>query len=333
MPQASGLGSQLVLAKESTYGTRVAPTKAYEFDSETFGADYASVQGGGLRAGRTMAQASMSKRTTDQAAGAFTLQVPYKGFGTILDLLHNAVITPVQQAATIAYKQTHLIGVTTGTSLSKSATIQINKPDVTGMDRPFDYVGSVVTQFELAMSVGGILSSTVTCDARQEMTDQTLAVPSYATGNNVFSFREASVMTLDGTNLGTATEFNLSLGRGMKTDRFYLGSGGLKAVPIANSLIEGSGTINVDFNDLAALNLYKSGNKVPLVVEFVSADDIVAGQKFRLKLTMPAVKLTGGGSPAVGGPDVLTQALAYSILDDGTNVPLTIELTTTDTTV
>jgi hypothetical protein len=91
------------------------------------------------------------------------MQVPTKLFGTILDLMHGATVTPVQQAATTAYLQTHNVGTS---QPNKSATIQVNKPDTRRHDHAFTYPGSVLTSVAFSCDAGGVLTCTLTWDAR-----------------------------------------------------------------------------------------------------------------------------------------------------------------------
>ena len=51
-PLASGLGGQLGLAAESTYGTFVAPTRWFEFNSESLHLERERIESAGIRAGR-----------------------------------------------------------------------------------------------------------------------------------------------------------------------------------------------------------------------------------------------------------------------------------------
>jgi hypothetical protein len=167
MTLASGLGSQLGAAKETTWATVVTPTRFFEFNSESLNRTPAYQESVGLRANRMFQPASRVVQTTRTAGGDIALDVPTKGYGFWLDLLHGLTVTPVQQASTPAWKQAHLVG----TSMpSKSATLQVNKPDSGGNDHPFTYPGSVVTGATWSCDVGGLLTSTVTVAAQDELT-------------------------------------------------------------------------------------------------------------------------------------------------------------------
>src|SRR2546426_1670457 len=108
MTLASGLGSQLGLARELVaYGTVATPTTFFEFDSEGMGRTPTYIESRGLHAGTMIQNSGRVVPTTHTASGTVAMDVPSKGFGTILDLLHNNTVTPTQNGATTAYTQTH----------------------------------------------------------------------------------------------------------------------------------------------------------------------------------------------------------------------------------
>ena len=60
MAIGSGLSGQFGVAKETTYGTYVAPTKFYEMESGGVNLDLIRVEGGGIAAGRAARLVSQS---------------------------------------------------------------------------------------------------------------------------------------------------------------------------------------------------------------------------------------------------------------------------------
>src|SRR4051794_16188030 len=103
---ASGNDMRFGAAKETVYGTRVAPTRFFEVTGEDINYAYNFYNSRGLGAGRWQRKRA---RTTSAGGGNFEMEVPTVGFGFWLDLLHNNAVTPVQQAATPAYLQTHTL--------------------------------------------------------------------------------------------------------------------------------------------------------------------------------------------------------------------------------
>src|SRR4051812_15460681 len=166
----TGLGSQLGLKKETTWGTAVVVDKFFKFESETFALDRTYVDPIGLQAGITFAPQSLTKATTRTAGGEFQAYVPYRQTGLLFDQMVAGTITPVQQAASIAYLSTFNVGSSAPT---KSATIQINKPASSAGDTAYTYPGSVLQSVALSMATGGVLMGTFGWLSKDETTPAT----------------------------------------------------------------------------------------------------------------------------------------------------------------
>lgn len=332
MGLASGLGSQFMLSKETTYGTIVTPAKAYEFDSETLKLDPTYQDAVGLRASRTFQPASRTRQTIRQAGGGVVMDVPNLGFGAILDLMHGLVPTVVQQSATIAWLQTHLIGTS---QPNKSASLQFNKPTSNAVDKAYTYPGSVLTAAQFQMDIGGLLKTTLTWDAQDEQSPDTtptgpaLATPSYPAGLSGWDSTQA-IITLNSVAVAVCRGVNLTWTQPYKTDRNFMGAA-LKSKPIPNGFATVQGTLDVEWFDSSAYALFRSGAMVSLVVDLVGPT-IASTFKQEIKFNMPSIQVRGE-SPNVDGPDVLDLQVAFNAFDDGTNPPLTITYMSTDTAI
>src|SRR4051794_13964428 len=100
MAIGSGLGAQVGIAPEVTYGTYVAPTKFVEFTKESLALQKTTAQSAGIAAGRLVALSSRRVVTQRQASGSLEMEVTTKGMGTLLQTLMGTSVTPVQQATT-----------------------------------------------------------------------------------------------------------------------------------------------------------------------------------------------------------------------------------------
>lgn len=335
-PIGSGLASQVGGKKETTYGTRAVPDTFWEYESEGSARNQKYLESRQLRAGRFFQSASRRVVTTRDAQVQISGEVPIKDFGFYLDLLHGNTVTPVQQGATTAYLQTHNL---TGDP-SKSATIQVGKPDTggaaaVGTVRPFDYLGCMVNEFNLSCAVDDWLKFSTTMDAQDEKTDQTLATASYATALEGFHFQQC-IVTVNGVvqNLTTGSlvrglSLDLSLPRA--NERYGLRSSAVKAKPILNDYTPGSGSLDFEFTDLTQYSLFTAGTKVPLIFDFVSSTLAGTAIPFELKITIASAQFTGT-TPAVAGPDILGFSAPFMIMDDGTNPPIKFEVTEQRTT-
>ena len=324
---SAGLFSQLGAANEVTYGTRVVPDHFVEFRSETFSLDQRYFISQQLGASSTFARSSRRVATTRSGSGALTFEVPNKGFGFWLNLLHSATVTPVQQAATAAYLQTHPIGLT---SPSRSATIQVGKPSTDGTVRPFDYLGCMPTSAGFSWDVDEALVCSMEFDVQDESTAQTLATRSLPTNLRSFVFTQGT-MQIAGANVADVTSGSLSVSLPRQTDFYPLGTTGLKSKPLQNQISAGSGTATVRFSDLTHYNRYRNNTIPTLKLEFIGP--VIASTYYEtITLMCNAVGFTGE-TPTVDGPDTLDHAIPFDILFDGTNAPLIASYTSTDVAI
>lgn len=321
----SGLGAQIGLKKETTYGTRVAADKFFEFASEGGVRNQHYLESRMLRSGRFFQSAPRRVLTTRDAGVTIAGEVPNKNFGAIVDLLHGNTVTPVQSGATTAYTQTHNL---TGDPV-KSATVQVGKPSTNTTINPFEYPGSMLNAFTLSCAVDGWLEFTAGFDSQDEDTGQTLATASYPTGLDGFNFQQC-VVTVNSVvqNLTTGSlvrSMGLDLSLPRATERYGLRSSALKAKPILNDYTPGSGSIGYEFSDMVQYGLFTAGTKVPIVFAFTGATNAGTAVPFSLTITIASAQFTGT-TPQVSGPDILGFEAPFSILDDGTNPPVVISI-------
>jgi hypothetical protein len=335
MTLASGLGSQLGLARETTFGTAVTPTKFYEFDSAGLNMTQNFNDSIGLRANRMFQPSGRMIKTTRSAGGDTPMQVPTKLFGTILDALNGITNTPVQQAATTAYLNTFNVGTS---QPNKSFTLQVNKPDINGNDHAFTYPGSVLTSIVFSCDAGGVLTCTPTWWTQDETTPSTtpagaaLASASYATGVTAWQGVGSGVsVSVNGSPLTVANSWSLTWTQPYRTDQAHLGSGGLFAKPIPNGLPTLTGTVSVDWATETEYLLYRNGTIIDVYADF-QGNTIASTYKEEFKADCTAAQIRDAG-PVVGGPDVLTQDLNFTAGDNGTNVPLIVSYQSTDTAI
>lgn len=335
MPAASGLGSQWGLAKETTYGTAVVPTKFYEFDSADMALEQNYQDGVGLRANRSFQPSGQMRLTTRSVGGTVPMDVPTKLFGSILDLMHGATPTITQQGITAAWLQSHPVGTTIP---GKTATMQINKPLTTATDHPVTYPGSVLLSAAFSCDADGKLKVSLGWWSQDERTLTTtpaglaLATASYATGVTSWIGTDSGTsLTMDGAVVAIAKSWALNWSQPYRLDRAYLGSGGLMGKPIPNGLTQMTGSVSVEWAAETHYNQYRAGSPIAVVADFQGAT-IEGAYKERIKFTASAAQ-PRGASPAVSGPDLLDMDVPFTCGDNGVAAPLTIEYTSTDTAI
>ncbi|MER5601519.1 phage tail tube protein [Streptomyces sp. NPDC002265] len=326
MAIGSGLGAQLGIAAETTYGTFVASSKFIEFTKESLALKKTTAQSAGIAAGRLLGLSARRVLTRKEVQGSIDFEVTNKSMGLLLQALMGTTVTPAQQTATTAYLQTHTLADTAG----KSLTIQKGVPLTTGVVTDKTFLGCKVTSGEFACEVGGMLTGSFEFDGKDSDETQTLASASYPS-MSPFHFGQMAVKT--GT-FGTETaldgirKVSVKIERPQDTERFYANAAALKKEPISNDLVKITGTLETDYVATTLDDLHTSDGATSLVWEFIGP--IIAStfaETFRI--TLPAIKLDEG-PPVVDGLGVVKPSFNFTALYDGTNLPK-IEYMSTDT--
>ncbi|WP_328860887.1 phage tail tube protein [Streptomyces sp. NBC_00306] len=328
MAIGSGLGAQIGVAAESSYGTFVAPTKFPEFTKESLALKKTTATSAGIAAGRLLPLASRRVVTQREAAGSLDMEVTNKLMGLFLQALMGTSVTPAQQGATAAYLQTHLLADNFG----KSLTIQKGVPLTTGVVQDKTFVGCKILSAEFSCEAGGMLQASFEIDGKDCDETQTLAAASYPS-MAPFHFGQMALKT---GSYGTETaldgvrKVSVKIERGMAVDRFYANQSALKKEPILNELTKITGTLEMDYVATTVDDLHTSDAATSLVWEFVGP--IIAlthAETFRIKL--PAIKIDDA-PPTVEGTEVIRPKFGFTALYDGTN-PVAIEYMSTDVTL
>jgi hypothetical protein len=331
MAVGSGIGSQFGIAPEVTYGTYVAPTRFYEATKASVAKVKNTKTWDGLAAGRLVDRSDGRVVTTKAAkVNVDELVATYKDMGLLLNMVFGGTVAPVQQAASIAYLQTHALADTAG----KMFTAQSGVPLIGGTVIPQSALGSKVTSAEFECGIDDLLTVKVEADARDVTEAQTLAAASFAAGRNPFHFGQMLVRT--GTTVAGATaadgvrKVSLKVERGLKTDQFYANAAGLKDQPVTNDKVKITGTIVADYRTAAHwADRFRDDTGFAMVVEFVGP--IIASTfAFTLGFDLPAVFLDSG-TPGIEGPDVVTTDFDFMALFDLTNPAITCRYMSTDT--
>jgi hypothetical protein len=328
MAIGSGLGAQIGIAPESAYGTYVAPTKFVELTKESLQLKKTTATSQGIAANRLMAPASRRVVTQRAAAGSLEMEVTNKAMGLFLQSLMGTSVTPVQQAATSAYLQTHLLADTFG----KSLTIQKGVPLTTGTVTRKNFLGCKIVSAEFSCEVGGMLTVSIEIDSKDCEETSVLAVATYP-AMAPFNFSQMSLKT--GTYASEVArngvrKVSVKIERPQNTERYYAGANGTKAEPIANDLVKVSGSIETDYVDTTFDDLHTSDATTSLVWDF-TGPIIAATHNERFTVKLPAIKIDDA-PPTIEGYEVIKPTYAFTGLFDGTN-PMAIEYMSTDVTL
>ncbi|MFE7444560.1 phage tail tube protein [Streptomyces chartreusis] len=326
MAIGSGLGAQLGIAAESSYGTFQAPSKFIEFTKESLAFKKTTAQSAGIAAGRLLPLSSRRVLTRKEAQGSIDMEVTNKAMGLMLQALMGSAATPVQQGVTTAYLQTHTLASVAG----KSLTIQKGVPLTSGVVTDKTFTGCKIISAEFSCEVGGLLVATFEIDSKDCDESQTLAVASYS---NMAPFHFGQMAVKTGTYASETAhdgirKMSVKIERPQDVERFYAGQAGLKKEPIENDQVKITGSIETDYTGTALDDLHTSDAATSLVWEFIGPN-IASTFDETFRVVLPAIRLDEG-PPTVDGFGVIKPTFSFQGLYDGTNQPR-IEYMSTDT--
>lgn len=329
MPHGSGLDAQLGIGNESTYGTRVAPTTFIPFESESLALTQEYIENQPLMSGVMVQPQGYHVASTRSAEGSVEMLYFDRGMGKILNLLTGSSVSPATPSgATNARTQTFPIGLTS--PVGKSLTIQVGRPDTTGTVRPFDYIGSKISEASIAVEAGGAATLSLNVDARDEKTDQSLATPTYTAAAKPYGFQNWGI-SIGGSAAANVRSLTITIPLNMATDRYNLGNSGIKDEPLVNAQSEIAVSATLEFRSLADHNRFRNETVVALVATATGA--LIEGSHYyKTEITVPAAKQVSS-NPVVAGPDLVTSDVEFRALWNGTDAPMTIVNTNTDTSL
>ncbi|MEU1474518.1 phage tail tube protein [Streptomyces sp. NPDC005760] len=326
MAIGSGLGAQIGIKDESSYGTFAAPSKFVEFTKESLVLKKTTAQSMGIAAGRLLPLSARRVLTRKEVQGTLEMEIVNKGMGLILQQLMGTSVTPVQQGVTTAYLQSHILASVAG----KSLTIQKGVPLTTGTVTDKTLVGCKITSGEFACGVGEMLTGSFEIDGKDCDESQTLAVASYS---NMSPFHFGQMALKVGT-FGAETaldgirKVSVKVERPQDVERFYANQAALKREPIENDQVKITGSLETDYVATTLDDLHTSDGATSLVWEFIGPI-IASTYPETFRITLPAIKLDEG-PPVVDGFGVVKPTFNFTGLYDGTNQPK-IEYISTDT--
>ena len=166
-----------------------------------------------------------------------------------------------------------------------------------------------------------------------------LQTASYNATTTLFGFNNGSLIaggttaTTGGlyTNTGgqvvaNVTSVTISGKNAVDTGRFSLGSS-IRSEQLDNGWAEYTADVEVEYSGRAFYDAYAADLQIDLQLTFTSPGGNV------LTITAPAGFQDDGATPNVGGPDLITQKLKFTLLDDGVNGPIQAVYVSTDAAV
>lgn len=353
----SGLGAQWCAVDETTYGVSPSLSAAVfvAADSDTLKLKKVTKQGAGIFRNSLAPMASRRVVTEYSAGGGLPMECPERQLNPWLLRMFGSygqsAATLTEDMTTGAYKAVHSLGDLTGHSFA----LQAGRPAADNATVvPATYTGCKVSEWELACAMSDILKLTLTIEARNELTGSWTdplneSVPSlqaYAApaSGAVFRWVGATVYyggtpsTTSGvTSVSSPTEagnikgpLSIKCTRPMDTNRYAPDVAPFRNPPVQNALTKIDGSMTVEWlNSETYLAAYQEDTATSIEYRFVG-ESIGSGSDFAtLSILASNVRLEGE-SVSVPGPEVLTQSVPWSVLNDGTNNILQATYWTTD---
>jgi hypothetical protein len=354
----SGLLSQLCAVDEVTYGVAPAGLTGAKWyavkGGGTLKGKKTTVQGEGLYAGALHGKATRRFTTEWTADGTIPLELPARGMQQWLyRMLGSFGQTPAaltQDGATGAYKAIHAPGSLQGHSF----TVQRGVPAIDGTVEPFTVTGCKVADWEITFDRAKIAELVLTIAARNELAGAgnsdplNGSVPGLATYSEplggVFTFAGASIYTggtpsttsgvtsVSGATLaGNIKSGNIKYAIPLDTERFFAGQAGFKGEPLENGVRALTGGFVIEWlSTQAMLNTYLSDAATTIEYRFTGPPIGTGTDVSMFSLLVPNIHLNEG-PPEVPGPQVVTQQVTWTGLDDDANNPLQVTYWTLDT--
>lgn len=319
MGAAIGSNTCLATAEEVTFGTPVAMTRWTEFLSESLERRNNIITSNGIRCGATRNLRRGSRRviSSHDAGGNVTFEVATTGFGRFFKHLLGG--TPVITGSG-PYNHVYPLGDLSGKSLCMQKVL---RDSASTEIEAFNFHGCKILSGEFSISVDQILQMALAIDAEDVDTATAGAAASY-TNPTLFNF-QGGTLNVAGSPVAQVTDASVKVTNNLKTDRYYLGSAGLKAEPIDNDFPVVDGSLSAEFISSATFyDRFAADSAAVLSLVFTSGTS-------SLTIAVPEVRFTGG-TPTVGGPDIVVANVPFEGQFDGTNAGITITYVTADAT-
>jgi hypothetical protein len=321
--------NQIGYVDESTYGTRVVPTRFLEFDNEAVVRNQINREGAGLRAGKRVQRVDHQSQANKGAGGKVAHELRHKGFGLLLKHCVGKAAVLSQPSAgpdPTVWDQVFTLGDSAGLSM----TAQIGRPEtVDRVVKPFDYVGVKVADWTISQDLDAYTMLEMTLDAMDEITSQTLATASYPAFGTIPPFNDGGCSVLVNSLAYLPSKLSLTCNNGIKTDRYSLRADTRKREPLAgNALATLTGTMSGEFEAMTNYAAFVAGTIVPIVLKW-EGPIISNAFKYTFQITLANCRIDGE-TPQTGGLAVPDQNVPFTVLDDGATAPISILYRSTD---
>jgi hypothetical protein len=310
----SGLAAQIGFGEETTAGTRIVPTRFFEFTQEGLKYTRDRLESKGLRAGRRVGPTRWAPGK-QEVAGPVTFECAPQGFGVLL----KHCIGPDVTTGAGPYVHTFAPGDLT----AQTFTVQIGTPSIDGTVRPYDYTGMSITDWSLDAQVNAYLMMTLGMYGMNEDVSQTLATAAYPATITPFTYLQGALQI--GGSAQDVKKITISANNGLATGRHQIRATTPEQPKMAleQSRRVITGSLAADFTDLTLYNRYRNGTEAALSLTFTSGTaSLVISGNIRCD----------GDTADVTGDVLLEQMIPFKFLSSTSDaLAFTAVLTNSDT--
>jgi len=313
-----GLDSYVSIAKETTFGTYVTGTAAYEALSSSINMSRNSQKIEGMFKNRgSLKRVLLDKNTAGTIEGEL-----YPDEGTLLII--NAMGGGITTASLSASSFTH--SVAAGAMDITSGAMSLSVTERKGDSHMFAYVGGRVNSLKISGSVG----ETIKMSADLIFKDGTTSANDVATSLSVsaqlpYTFVDGSYRyggaedSLTVAAVEKIQSFELTINNNLKPeDGRALGSAVPSVIPVASRSVELS--ITQRFDTTTAIDRHLSATVGSVQIRFDGSTIGADAAVYSMVFTMPKVYQNSGGDPEIGGRDeTLKVESSYDVIVDDPN--------------
>lgn len=321
MAIGSGLDAQVGFGEETGYNVYQAPTRFLPFDQESIEPTVEQLRQAGIDGRYPVA--SRARTVVKGAAGSITLPLTTLGCGFLFGQALGNVVTNTVASGHFS----HVITPAANGPRGKSLTVQVGRPAEDGVIHPFSFVGGKVMEWAVAASVDELATLELTMDFASVDTTQTLATATIPAALRNYAWMDAALVI--GGSAQVVSSASVRGTNGLDVNNLALGNTRKEPEPAEAGAI--TGELEAWFEDLVAFNAWREGTQLAnLVLTLTGQDEVVAGTKYSLEITVPAIEYTGVSVP-VSGPAQVRQAAQWRALK-GSGAICTVTVVTSEAT-
>lgn len=335
---AAVIDASIGLAKETTHKNYVAPTRHFEFNSESLKWNKTAKSGRGIRVGSRVARSSRRVVPMAEGGGDFTVDVMSRGMGVIWEAVFGQVTDTEIVAG--AHQQ-----VFTFADDLPSYTIQKGVVRADGTVDGYSFLGSVCSGFEIDSPNGELITAKLSWDIADLVTSQAYVAPSYPAEGEVMHFGQVEAVIGGIITPATTTEiassaigisplcvrdFNVQVSSNLDNKRFCYGGGGRKGRQISMTR-QITGKFTAEYNQTDLRDAFLNDTDVSILFT-ATGSELVTGHNAVFQVVLPVTRLNGD-IPEANADGVTTIEHSFEVFDGLVQEPMTLVCVTADTAI